>query len=531
MTYRQYGLLFMLSLAVTCVVAFFQAVPGYMDADYYFAGGLRLVQGHGFTETYLWNYLDNPQSLPHPSHAYWFPLASILAAAGMFLTGQHTFLAGRLGFILVAALIPPVTAALAYSLTARRDVSLVSGLLAVFPSYQTPFMPTSDNFGLFMLLGGLFFIFFNRPDKKSLFALGLVAGLMNLARSDGLLWLAVGLFGLFLKLYKEKHSSPSLSPLPLLRSYLFLVSFFVTGYLLVMAPWIARNISVFGAPLTPGGSHVLWMTSYSDTFAYPADRINMQNWLAAGWQSALDARWSAFVLNFENTFAAQGGILLFPFIFIGLWQLRAELRVRLAVLAWLGLFVLMTLVFPFAGSRGSFIHAGAAFQPLWWAAAVPGLDYLTHKARQRGLFTPQAFVFFRLMLVIVMAVLTIFLVYTRVIQTDWAEFDHAYRHAEQILVENGASAQDTVVVANSPGYFVVTGRPAVTVPSEDPAILQTLARRFNARYLVLEKNYLPDSFKNVYDLPQNQPGLKYLGGFESAPQGDEVRIFEIEPGT
>ncbi len=525
MTRRHYALLFMLGLIVTCAVAFFQAVPGYMDADYYFAGGLRLVQGHGFTETYLWNYLDDPQSLPHPSHAYWFPLASMLAATGMFLTGQHTFLAGRLGFILVAALIPAVTAGLAYSLSSRRDVAIISGLLAVFPSYQTPFMPTTDNFGLFMLLGGLFFILFNRSDKKSVFALGLVAGLMNLARSDGLLWLVVGFFGLFLKLYKDKHSGAPATPFSLLPFYFLLISIFTAGYLLIMAPWIARNLSVFGVPLTPGGSHVLWMTDYSDTFAYPADRVNMQTWLAAGWQSALDARWGAFVLNFENTFAAQGGILLFPFILIGLWQLRAELRVRLAVLAWFGLFALMTLAFPFAGSRGAFFHAGAAFQPLWWAAAVPGLDFLTLTARRRGWFTPHAFVLFRLMLVAVMAFLTVFLVYTRVIQTDWAEFDHAYRHAEQILLENGASAQDTVVAANSPGYFVVTGRSAVTVPSENPAVLQTLVQRFHARYLVLEEKYFPDSFKSVYDFPQSQPGLKYLGGF------GEVRIYEIEPGN
>jgi hypothetical protein len=518
MTHRQYAFLFLLGLIATCAVAFFQTVPGSMDEDYYFAGGLRLVQGHGFTETYLWNFLDNPQSLPHPSHGYWFPLASILAAAGMFLTGQQTFFAGRLGFILVAALIPPVTASLAYSLTSRRDVSLISGLLAVFPTYQSVFLPTTENFGLFMLLGGLFFILFNRSDKKSIFVLGLVAGLMNLARSDGLLWLAVGCLGLFLKRYREKQGWPSF-----LASHLLLISIFFAGYILIMAPWIARNLSVFGAPLTPGGSRVLWMTTYDDTFAYPPDRVNMQNWLAAGWQSALSARWEAFKLNFANTFAVQGGILLFPFIFIGVWRSRGDLRIRFASLVWLGLFGIMTIIFPFAGSRGSFLHAGAAFQPLWWAAAVPGLDFLVGKARQRGWFTPQAFGVFRAMLVLVMAILTTFLVYTRVVQGDWAAFDRSYRHAEQILLQNGASAQDTVVAANSPAYFVITGRSAVTVPSERPAVLQILARRFNAHYLVLEKNYLPDPFKTVYDFPQNQPGLKYLGGF------DEMRIFEIEP--
>ena len=127
------------------------------------------------------------------------------------------------------------------------------------------------------------------------------------------------------------------------------------------------------------------------------------------------------------------------------------------------------------------------------------------------------------MLVLVMAMLTISLVYIRVIQGDWAKFDRSYRQAEQILLQNGATSQDAVVVANAPGYFIVSGRPAVTVPAEKTAILQVLAQRFNARYLVLEKNYMPASFKPIYDLPQQQPGLKYLAGF------DDVRIFAILP--
>lgn len=518
MSRRAYVFLFFCGLLATCAVAFFQPIPGTMDEDYYFAGGLRLVQGHGFSETYLWNFLDNPQSLPHPSHGYWFPLASILAAAGMFVTGQETFFGARLGFILVAAFVPPVTAALAYSLSSRRDVSLISGLLAVFPTYQSVFLPTTENFGLFMLFGGLFFLLFKRSDRKSIFALGLLVGLMNLSRSDGLLWLAVGLFGLAIKRFKEKRDWSSF-----FTHYALFALILIAGYSLIMAPWIARNLSVFGAPLTPGGSRVLWMTTYDDTFAYPPDRVNMQNWLAAGWQSAFDARLEAFKLNIANTFAVQGGILLMPFILIGLWRLRDDLRIRLAALTWLGLFGVMTLIFPFAGSRGSFLHAGAAFQPLWWAVAPLGLDFLVGKARQRGFFTPQAFSFFRAILVTMMAILTMYLVYTRVIQADWAQFDRAYRQTEQILLTDGASAQDAVVVANAPGYFVVSGRPAVTVPAENPLVLQVFSQRFDARYLVLEKKYMPDTFRSVYDFPQQQPGLRYIGGF------DEVRVFAIQP--
>ncbi|MDO9130603.1 MAG: hypothetical protein Q7U34_12130, partial [Anaerolineales bacterium] len=70
MNWRHYLLLALFGLIVSGSIAAFQSVPGYMDADYYYAGGLQLAAGRGFTEPYLWNYLDDPASLPHPSHAY-----------------------------------------------------------------------------------------------------------------------------------------------------------------------------------------------------------------------------------------------------------------------------------------------------------------------------------------------------------------------------------------------------------------------------------------------------------------------------
>src|SRR5450759_1986811 len=165
MTWRNYLLLALLGLLVATLVAAFQPSPGYMDADYYFSGGLQLAAGHGFTEPYLWNYLDNPVGLPHPSNAYWMPLASLLAAAGAALLEPASWFAARAGFLLVAAMIPPVTAALAWSYSSRRDLALTSGLLAVFPAFYLPFLPVTDTFGVYMLLGGLFFLVLNRKSS------------------------------------------------------------------------------------------------------------------------------------------------------------------------------------------------------------------------------------------------------------------------------------------------------------------------------------------------------------------------------
>ena len=62
--------------------------PGYMDACYAYNGGYSVASGRGWSDSYLWNYLDDPAGLPHPSHGYWMPLVSLLAAGGMMISGK-----------------------------------------------------------------------------------------------------------------------------------------------------------------------------------------------------------------------------------------------------------------------------------------------------------------------------------------------------------------------------------------------------------------------------------------------------------
>jgi hypothetical protein len=82
---RIYLFLYLAALIAYSATAYFQSVPGYMDAEYYFAGGLELTRGNGFQEQVIWNYLNDPEGIPQPSHAYWMPLVSILSAAFMGL--------------------------------------------------------------------------------------------------------------------------------------------------------------------------------------------------------------------------------------------------------------------------------------------------------------------------------------------------------------------------------------------------------------------------------------------------------------
>jgi hypothetical protein len=519
--WRHYTILFVIGLIVPFTISRFQSLPGYMDADYYFAGGIQLAEGHGFTEPYIWNYLDDPQGLPHPSHTYWMPLASIVSALGMWLTGQTTYAAGRWTFILLSACVPLLTATLAFEISRKTWLAMVSGLLSIFSMYYASFMPVPDNYALFMLLGGSFLLLAPRKQKWIPIALGALAGLMTLARSDGLLWLGLaGLTVMWKSVNREDGSRNTFKEwLALIVPAGLLVMF---GYLLTMGFWHVRSMNLFHSFMAPGGGRLLWLQNYNETFIYPAENLTREGFLKAGWDLALQNRIQAFSSNFSNTFAAQGEIFLFPFMLIGVWQLRKELRTKIAVTGWLLLFGVMTVIFPFAGSRGSFFHAGAAFQPFWWVAAPIGLDAIILWLRSRNQFTDKnAPYVFQGILVLLAIFMTGYLVNIRVL-SHWAKDDNIYASVEKMFQDNGISPKDVVIVRNPPGYYINSGRSAVSLPYGGESTILQVAQRYGAGYLVLEKGGTFESIQGLYDDPQSNTSFIYLG------EVDEAKLYRIE---
>lgn len=502
------GLLAALGFGFAALAGSWHYAPGFMDAEYYFAGGLRLVEGYGFREEILWNYLDDPVGLPHPSHGYWMPLASLIAAFFMGISGSHTFRAAQAGFLLIAALIPPLTALLAFRLTQQRHMAWLAGFLAAIPGYYLIFLGTVETVGITLVLGALFFLLVGEERRLTSLALGGVVGLLHLTRSEGPLWLGVALLAVTVWRREQGNGARGVA-------WARQVLLCLLGYLSVMGPWFVRNTLAFGAPLPPGNSRALWVIVYEEMFLYPASLLTAERWWQAGLERLLQARSWALGWNLQTALAVQGEIFLAPLIVFGAWRLRGDRRVQVGFLAWSLLLLSMTLVVPYQGARGGFFHAGAAVQPLFWALAPMGLQvFVEWGQRKRGWNPQEARRVFAPALVVFAMALTTFVIVRGWVEEGsrehpWNLNQQRYSLAEQFLQQMGFGKKAVIMVGNPPGYYVATRRPAIIIPYGDLGTILAVGRRYGAKVLLVDEDTI--QAVELWQQPGDRPGLRYLG--------------------
>ena len=223
-------LLFALSLIFNLLLSFLIRAPNYLDDAYYYGGALRLAQGQGFTEPYVWNYLDSPTSLPRPSHLYWMPLTSIIAALPMMIFGQN-FLWRAYPSSSSPASYP--SSRITYHASQQPLIVMPSPLASspLFSGFYPIFFATTDSFALYAFIVSLTFIALYRGtqtnQKRWWFFTGIGIGLAHLTRADGILLIVVALVAM------------------LSQRRLFIVhcSLFILGYLVVTSTWFVRNIT------------------------------------------------------------------------------------------------------------------------------------------------------------------------------------------------------------------------------------------------------------------------------------------------
>ena len=517
MNWKGYLLLF--SLALITIIAFivFQSAPGYMDAEYYYAMGLRIARDQTFSEPFAWNFLNGYKGLPQPGFGFWMPLPAFIAGLSMILSNGFEFSNARIGFILIAAIIPILTAEIAFKISGKKRVGLIAGLFCVFPGFYAPFLTTTDSFGLMMLFGGMYFVIARQNHGKwKYFLLGLLSGLMHLTRADGFIWLVPAI------LIAADDRKAALKRIVTL----------IFGYLSVMIPWFTRNWFVLGSLLPAGNARMFWIRSYNDLFLYRADLLTFTSWFDQGVSSILYSISKAFLSNLQTAIFVQGQIVLFPLILIGFIQYKRDKILRSGLLTWFLVLFVMTAVFPFAGSRGGFFHSGAALQPVLWVLAAVGMDrFIDWGIENRNWKADQAHPTLVTGFLVILLGVTVFVHIDRVLgkYPEDIQWNRSYLAAVEVdrkLEQMNISRHQLVMINNPPGLYIASRRPSLTIPSGGMDEVIEAAGDAGAEILILEKNH-PESLDFIYKNPGQYGGLKLIETvdgiqyYKILPEGDQ----------
>ena len=89
---------------------------------------------------------------------------------------------------------------------------------------------------------------------------------------------------------------------------------------IVMAPWLARNLATFGSAFPSAGGHTLWITSYNEQFSISSNPT-LASYLDWGLVNIIGSKVAAWWEIGWRTVVLLGGIFGF-FFFAGLWRER-----------------------------------------------------------------------------------------------------------------------------------------------------------------------------------------------------------------
>jgi Dolichyl-phosphate-mannose-protein mannosyltransferase len=502
--------------------------PGYIDAAYYYAVARNVAAGRGLTEDFIITYLVPALHVVHPSNLWWLPGASLLLVPFFVIFGSAWWVA-QLPNVLLTGALPALGYALGRDLLGTRRAALGAGLLTLTSGfYYALYDPMPDNFGLYAWTAGgaLFLMSQGARGRPRRFALaGLCCGLAHLARAEAPLLLAVaaivwwwtrrptlGSLPLLRRLAWRVRGRDELSPLSLPaseRAYpplpIWSLAALLGLYALVMAPWFVRNMLLVGAPLPPGGLQGAWLRTYNDFFSYRLT-ITPSTYFAWGIGSILGSKLHVVIVTAGQLIAVMD-FALAPLALLGVWRLRRSVAALPWLLYGIGSYLALTLIFTFPTLYGSALHSMVAIFPFLNVAAIAGLDMVIEWVGRRRGPTSAARTAERRRVYLGIAIALSALLSTFLVLANahaWDATAASYARAGRIATADAAhflplpargkgvgGLGPVVMVADPANYYVDTGQRAIMLPDQGLPTMLAAAKRYGARYLVLEPAHSP----------------------------------------
>jgi 4-amino-4-deoxy-L-arabinose transferase-like glycosyltransferase len=474
------------------------AFPPLDDPAFYLQSARNLAQGRGLVIDVVWFYQVPFDSVTHPSHEYWMPLATLVMAPFLRLFGDHLLVA-RIPGILLGALLAPLTYWLGRKVwpdDPRRavlaSILVIGGALPIYQAASTDSAaPFAFCAAAALCCAGM--AFESSVSRRWAFAAGVLGGLAYLARADGVL--VVLCVVLFL--------APSLKH----RTGLAVHLAHLLGVGIVVLPWWWRNLAAFGAiqPASPSMGAVL--QDYLQVFNWN-DPPTLAGLLDRGIGFAASLRGQALQHNL-SVWLVMG----FPYLLLGIpgMLICGTRLMRLGTAYGFILLAVSAFVYSVPTMSGLFYHSAGATLPWLAVGCIEVLRRMHGSARWR-LVSIASYA----AMVILIGVQDIIALpnVNRVSREEKSRFEAAAEWLHDHV------ARATPVIASQPHNLnYVSGVPTLMLPAgQDVDRLREVAAAFGARIVVVTEK--------VGQYPEALDRLVSGGGARRS-EADGALIYEL----
>jgi len=526
-------ILFGLAFGVRMVLILLFPDPAYPDSYYYTEVTRSIAAGRGLSVDFVWIFAEvggaipaHP-TLPIPSNAHWMPLASFVQVPFVTLLGPSA-IAGALPFALIGSLAAPLTWAIARDAGARASVAVGAGILTALPALTLVFMTQPDNFSLFQPLAAAALWMAARGlkgDTRAFAIGGLLVGFATLSRNDGVLLGAVfGLAFLWDRWRAWRSGGGRLPVIPVSSA-----AAFVALFLVVMAPWWLRQLEVFGqiSPSTATG-RVLYIRSISEwnSITTPATL----DWLLGqGAGPLIASRVGGLVAALTIYATLVGAGLLFPFMLAGGWVRRRSVDFGPFFAYAALLFAFSAIVSAVHVPGGTFLHSAVALAPHSYILALEGVALAVAwiAARRRSWDTTLATRLFTSTAIAFAVAAAVFASVS--VHAGWDRKRDARSAVAAALDDAGAATTDRILSIDAAGIRYATGRGGVVTPNDPIETIESVARAYGTRWLILERDDIVPALAPVL-LGQARPAWIGAPVFERSSQarpGADIALYPV----
>ncbi len=492
--------LFVLALLVRLALIAIYPDAAYPDSYYYVDVARAIAAGHGLNVDFIWifaevgNRIPEVPTLPVPANAHWLPLASLVQVPFIAAFGP-TAVASALPLAIIGSLAAPLTWAIARDARAAPLVAVTAGVLSAIPAAATVFMAQPENFAIMHPLvaaaiwctaRGL------KGDNRAYAFAGLLAGLASLGRNDGVfLGAAIGLvwFGDRLRWWRGRRGSGSWVHVEDRRPISFAAAVGCLAlFLLVMGPWWARQLAVFGSisPTSSSGA-ALWIRTISEWNSITV-QPSLGQFLDQGLGTIVASRLEGLSSAIGNFVVVIGSVVLIPFLLVGAIG-RARSRDFSPWFVYTGVvFLTATLLYPLHVPGGAFIHSAIGLAPHAAILSMEGVlilvSWIASRRRTWDERSANGFLAWGVVLLVVMTAV----VFGRPVQERWDETRQPRIALAAELDRLGVPATDRLLSIDAAGFKYWTGRPGVVTPDDPIETIEAVARAYEIRWLILERD-------------------------------------------